>query len=402
MGQSDAATPFVDSEASDVAVNVRVDRCVQMLEDDFHRQSQYLHSDDVNRLTSRLNLSVHEARFIRLKLDSRGIVVTESEECGTGNCFNESSVWAESEPLVSRVAHWPKCYYSHELLTHEEEVRLGRRVRAGQSTTDLLNDEEGNVNAIAQRARAQLILANLRLVIHCAKRHAHTTTIPLEDLVQDGICGLFRAIEKFEPERGFKFSTYATWWIDQCIRRSIELTGRTVRVPSNVSSRIRELQRKRHKMKASLGRRPSSSELAAELGWRHEVVNLVLDAERDIISLEVPTRTDGVGGTLSSRLRSKAESPFAQAEQNELSQIIHNALSKLDVRSRQILVLRFGLDGKRSRTLESVGKRFGITRERVRQIEKRALQRICTRPCGAVLRQYLEIEMSESQESSHE
>jgi RNA polymerase nonessential primary-like sigma factor len=230
-------------------------------------------------------------------------------------------------------------------------------------------------------------------VIHWAKKHELATSIPLEDLVQEGILGLFRAIDKYDPERGFRFSTYATWWINQSISRAIQNTGRTVRVPSHMFGRLRKLKRKRRRLANRLQRFPDEVELARELGWDISDVCLLLHVERDTKSLDQSSDDSGKNG-FGWRLRSPIKSPDATAEQMELQRIISKVLKTLDERSRHILILRYGLNGRRPRTLEQVGEKYGVTRERIRQIEKRALEKISSGPRGALLREYADIEES--------
>ncbi len=367
----------------------RVARCVAMLEDDYHRQSQYLHVDDVHRLTSRLgpeaSLSVWDS------LVAKSIPITGLKEDPNG-----TSVKTDDDRFTSDEA-WPSAYDTHELLTHEQEIQLGRRVRAGSVAQDagfsvLACEELQHIIGSGESAKAKLILSNVRLVIHCAKKHTSRTTLPLEDLVQEGILGLFRAADKYDPERGFKFSTYATWWVNQCIQRAIETTGRTVRVPSHMFARLRDLRRKRKQLKSKLRRRPSTVELARELGWDLSDVSLLLQIERDTKSLDQPTSGESGDNGLARRMPSRTESPVVAAERKELRRIVAKVLSTLDERARHILILRFGLNGKKPRTLEQVGKKFGVTRERIRQIEKRALEKISGGSRGAILREYADVE----------
>lgn len=367
----------------------RVARCVAMLEDDYYRQSKYLHADDVHRLASRL--SPQESISVWENLVSKSIAVSGLKEDTT-----EASVKTDEDRFASQEP-WPTEYNTHKLLSHEQEIQLGRRVRAGFAAQDtgfsvLAGQEHEYIISSGESAKAKLILSNVRLAIHCARKHIPRTTLALEDLVQEGILGLFRAAEKYDPERGFKFATYATWWVNQCIQRAIETTGRTVRVPSHMFDRLRDLRRKRKQLNGKLRRRPSAVELARELGWDLAGVSLLLQIERDTKSLDQPTATGAGENGFARRMPSRAESPVVAAERKELKRIIVTVLSTLDERARSILVLRFGLDGKKPKTLEQVGKKFGVTRERIRQIEKRALEKISGGSQGAILREYVDVD----------
>jgi RNA polymerase sigma factor (sigma-70 family) len=256
-------------------------------------------------------------------------------------------------------------------------------------TPELAAIERDRIIEAGDLARAQLIMSNIRLVIHYAKQQAGMTSLSVDDLVQEGILGLFRAVEKYDPERGFRFSTYATWWINQYIARAIEITGRTIRIPSNVLGRLHELQKKRRRLAIALRRKPASQELAYELGWPVADVEFLLGIEHDVRSLdnELPSSD---GDTLRHRVRSPVESPTKAAERHELERIVRRVLETLDRRSARILALRFGLNGRSPQTLERIAKKFGVTRERVRQIEKQALEKISRGTRRSLLRPFVE------------
>jgi RNA polymerase sigma factor (sigma-70 family) len=368
----------------------RVDRCVRLLQEDYHRQSEHLHPDDVSRLLSRLSLSPNESIWVWASLaqtgiDVEGLEVREESTKGLGNVIRPN----DAESTNGR----PELSYGfHQLLSHEQEIQLGRRVRTGRDVASshfgAPNEEtQRQLVASGQAARAQLVLSNIRLVIHYAKHHAKLTTIPMEDLVQDGIIGLFRAIDKYDPERGFRFSTYASWWVNQSISRSIVSTGRTVRIPNHMLARLVRLQRKQRRLGNRLHRHPTSKELADELGWDVSDVELLLQIQLDTYSL------DSDQGKIESNrntrwFQSAPESPSAELERRELGRIVEHVLATLDKRSRRVLTLRFGLLGNKPRTLEQIGKSFKLTRERIRQIEKKALERLEARPRGELLRQF--------------
>jgi RNA polymerase primary sigma factor len=373
-------------EATPQIEDVLVSRCYEMLLDDFYRQSRYLHVDDITRVSSRLQLSFPQVLTVWARLSSQGVTPDGIDQQEQGQASNNS----KHHPNQG----YPACYVSHQLLNHHDEILLARRLRAGTDGSEATNgtempDSYREIVRSAQAAKAKLILSNIRLVVSCAKKLEVNTSIPLDDLIQEGILGLFRAVSKYDPERGFRFATYATWWINQTITRAIETTDRQIRVPVNQLNRLRVLRIRRSKLMARLRRHPSPAEIASETGFELSEVMLLLQIECDTQSLDAAP-LDGEKPLQRTKLQSKIESPVAQVERLELLDYIRNALRTLDKRSRFVLVLRFGLDGLKPRTLDQVGTQLGVTRERVRQLEKRALKRISSGRFAPILRQYLD------------
>lgn len=271
------------------------------------------------------------------------------------------------------------------LLTAEEEVELARRMEEGRKARARLaqgeytsEDERAQLEALVRRgeeARAHLIKANSRLVISIAKRYIGQG-VPFLDLIQEGNLGLMRAVDKFDYKRGYKFSTYATWWIRQAITRAIADQGRTIRVPVHMSDRIRRLYAVSRELEQKLGREPTLKELAEALGLSPQKVRWMLRISRRPLSLEKPVGEDGDSELGAFIEDEDAPAPTDVASHQLLRQELERALATIDPREARILRLRFGLIDGRAHTLEELGQKFGLTRERIRQIEGEALKRL--------------------------
>ena len=279
----------------------------------------------------------------------------------------------------------------HKLLSREDEVTLGHarliglEAAADLARTDCLPAARRELEGLVEEGEAAercFVQSNLRLVVSIAKGYV-ASGVPMLDLIQEGNLGLMHAVGKFDHRRGFKFSTYASWWIRQSIARGIANTGRTIRLPIHAGDRLKRLERTRAELAGKLGRPATTSELAAAMELSSDQVRTLLSHVAALVSLSAPLREDSeteLGDVVGD---SSAVSPEDAMLEGALAGEVESLLDRLDDRERLILRLRFGLDGAEPRTLDAIGQCLSLSRERIRQIEAHAMSKLRSR-CAAI------------------
>ena len=379
-------------------------------------QRGYLTLDDVLEVLDEDGDDITSIETVLYELDELGIEIRqESEAAGGMGLTDDQDIEFEPEEIpqdpgigdINAVsADDPVGLYFRQmaqepLLTAQEEIELAKRIEIGKEARECLlrldayevYGEAGMVRLQrlvmdGQAAREHLGRANTRLVVSIAKRYMGQG-LPFPDLIQEGNVGLMRAVDKYDYKRGNRFSTYATWWIRQAITRALAQKTRTIRIPLHMTERIRQMYRTAQSLEQNLGRRPTPEEIACEMDLPTESIRGMMDASQHAIALERPVGDDGDSEFGDFIEDQDSPSPVEAATQHLLQETIEEVLSELTPRQSHILRLRFGLGGGEPHTLEEIANKFGLSRERIRQLEKEALRRLRHPRLAHNLRDYL-------------
>ena len=319
-----------------------------------------VHPSELLELVAALELDEEETEALVLRIESRGIELTDDcsrlveEEIAYTNEQVATATTDSLQLFLNAVGRYP-------LLTAAEEVELAKRIEQGD-----------------EAAKERMINCNLRLVVSIAKRY-QGHGLALLDLIQEGIIGLIRATEKFDWRKGFKFSTYATWWSRQAVPRGVANKARTIRIPVHIVEREQHIVRAERELTAELGRPPTDEEIAEKAKLRLRQVREAREAARTVASLDRPVG-DEESAVFGDMFASAERTPEEQVDVELTEQALRTAVAQLSEREQQILNLRFGLSGESEpKSLEEIGRMLGVTRERVRQIEGEALRRLAER-----------------------
>jgi RNA polymerase primary sigma factor len=308
---------------------------------------------DLSEVVQELELSDDDAQLLHDALEQRGFELRD--DCGRERAEATAYINGEmAERTTDAMALFLREVARHPLLTREQEIELAKRI------------ERGDLGA-----KEQMVNSNLRLVISNARKY-QGLDLPLLDLIQEGILGLIRAAEKFDYRRGYKFSTYATFWIREAIQRAIANRARTIRIPVHIGQRERKIGRAQSALQARLGREPTDAEVAAEAELSEREVRETRDAARVVTSLDRPVGEEE-DTTLGALIQSGELAPDEEVEISLRQDAVRSALDRLPEREREVVKLRYGIDGDDPTPLREAGRRLGISSEEVRRLERRAL-----------------------------
>jgi RNA polymerase primary sigma factor len=285
---------------------------------------------------------------------------------------------------ISQLLHW-----EHVKISLRE--KLQREPTSSEWTAACKVSDVKKFRAIlhnARRAKERMVAANLRLVVSIAKRYVNRG-MSLQDLIQEGSLGLIRAAEKFDSEKGFKFSTYATWWVKQAVTRAIADHSRTIRLPVHLYDTISAIRKTTRTLNIEIGRSPTEEEIAQKMDMSVEKLRNVLQSAQPTLSLERPLKNDDDASQLSDFIEADQESPEEHVEKSMLRDDLENVINSLSPRERDVVRMRYGLDDGRIKTLEEIGQIFSVTRERVRQIEAKAIRKLRQPYRSSILRDYV-------------
>ena len=344
-----------------------------------HERQDGLSQEDVERVLAGRGIVGADSLAVYEQLSLRGVEVQQVAEARSPAAKRRARqvrmALAEEPALLGML--------SHPILSYEEETVLGRRIAQAQRVradveAGVVADGPGaqHVLRLGNEARERFVRQNLRLVLSVAHRYLRPGGLPLADLLQEGTMGLMRAVEGFDHTRGYKFSTYATWWIRQSIGRSIDDKADTIRVPVHLAVAVRQLRRTEVRLRLGGPLPPTVEQLADELQWSQErVVKVLAASHMGVVPLD-PTRDDDEDGSLLDTFASLDPNPEELATQRDFVAVLRATLAHLTDRQKMILSKRYGLLDGNPRTLQEIGDEMGVTRERIRQIEAKALDRL--------------------------
>ena len=333
------------------------------------RERGYLSISEISTALEEVELTKEQLTEFRLHLQEHGVEIVSGEERPAGlieiagdgaqpPLAKQPQIDLTIEPSLDSLRLYLRSIGRVDLLTAAQEVFLAKRI------------ERGDMNA-----KQRMIEANLRLVVSIAKGYLGRG-LSFLDLIQEGSLGLIRAVEKFDHRRGYKFSTYATWWIRQAVSRAIADKARTIRIPVHMVEKLNKVIHVERQLVQEFGREPTPEEVAFELQWTTREVKDILRISQVPVSLEKPVGEEDDSELGDFVEDQTAESPFELASENLRRENIRRALAALPAREREVIELRYGLRGNRASTLEEVGRAFGVTRERIRQIENNTLKKL--------------------------
>ena len=366
----------------------------------------YISLDQLFSLNYEDNPRFNEMREVVEFLQSRGVKIVGPRRKMSTHSIDDDYLKANQEffnlddiSIDDSVTLYMKEMSAVPLLSMEEEINLAKRIRRSSKARMELAGSNGRLDENSRKefalciqdgfkARERLIKANTRLVVSIARRYLGRG-VPLLDLIQEGNMGLMRAVEKYEYERGYRFSTYATWWIRQSVSRAVAYQSRTIRVPVHMFDRLRNLYIVSRDFEQQYGRLPSPKELADIMELDVSKIRWMLEVAQSPVSLDSPIGDDEDTEFGSLVKDESSLTPAQVTYQNMLRERVDEVLATLSPREARVLRLRFGLGHERAYTLEEVGRKFGLTRERIRQIEGKALRRLRQPNCASLLRDYI-------------
>jgi RNA polymerase primary sigma factor len=333
------------------------------------RERGYLTFDEISTALEEVELTKEQMAEFRLHLHEHGVEILSEVERPAGlieiagdggqpTAIRRSQIDLTVEPSLDSLRLYLRSIGRVHLLTADQEVFLAKRIERG----DMI-------------AKQQMIEANLRLVVSIAKGYLGRG-LSFLDLIQEGSLGLIRAVEKFDYRRGYKFSTYATWWIRQAVTRAIADKARTIRIPVHMVEKLNKVVHVERQLVQEYGREPTPEEVAVELQWTPREVKDIRRISQLPVSLEKPVGEEDDSELGDFVEDETAESPFELASENLRRENVRRALNALPAREREVIEMRYGLGGNKARTLEEVGRAFGVTRERIRQIENNTLKKL--------------------------